>query len=235
MKKLYVAALSLLVLIALSTPVLAVKSAMIDQAELLSQTEQELIESSLEQVSRKHGIDIVVLTVDSLDGKSAMNYADDYYDNSGYGDDGVLLLVCMGSRQWWISTAGKCINALNVSGFEDDLVAHLGSGNYYDAFEEFAQECDRQMAVSPMAVFVCILIGAAVGLVVVLVMKSRMKTVRSQSGADSYASNGQLCLTAQSDIFLYQTVTRRLKPQTSSAGTHIGSSGRSHGGGGGRF
>lgn len=235
MKKLYFAALSLLVLMALSTPVLATKSAVVDRAELLSQMERSLLESQLEQVSQNHDIDIVVLTVDSLDGKSAMNYADDYYDDSGYADDGVLLLVCMGSRQWWISTAGKCINTLKVTGFEEDLVADLSTGNYYDAFVGFAQECDRQMAVSPMAVLVCVLIGAAVGLVVVLVMKGRMKTVRGQPGADSYVSNGQLCLTGQSDIFLYQTVTRRPKPQSSSGGSHIGSSGRSHGGGGGRF
>lgn len=235
MRKMLFAALSMLVLIALPINAVAAKYAVVDQAELLDRSERLQLESQLEQVSQKHEIDIVVLTVDSLNGKSAMAYADDYYDDSGYADDGVLLLVCMESRQWWISTAGKCIDRLVATDFEENLVADLSVGNYYDAFTGFARECDRQMAVSPAAVLVCILIGAAVGLIVVLVMKSKMKTVRSQSGADGYVSNGQLHLTGQSDIFLYQTVTRRPKPQGGSGGSHIGSSGRSHGGGGGRF
>ena len=41
-------------------------------------------------------------------GKTAEAYADDYYDYNGYGygenDDGLLLLVSMGEREWAITT-----------------------------------------------------------------------------------------------------------------------------------
>lgn len=235
MKKWLCVCLAAMVMAALTTTAFAVKSAVVDNADLLSSAEQTMLENQLQQVSEEHDIDVVVLTVDSLDGKSAMAYADDYYDYNGYGDDGVLLLVCMQSRQWWISTSGKCISKLDADAFEDDLVSDLQAEAYYDAFSGFAKECDAQMSVSLGAVLVCVLIGAGIALVVVLVMKSKMKTVRSQSGADNYVANGSLKLTHQSDIFLYQTVTRRAKPQNSGGGSHIGSSGRSHGGGGGRF
>lgn len=236
MKKWLCVCLAAVVMAALTTTAFAVKSAVVDEADLLSSKEESLLEDELCQVSQKHDIDIVVLTVDSLDGKSSMAYADDYYDYNGYGDDGVLLLVCMHSRQWWISTSGKCISKLDADAFEDALITKLQTGAYYDAFSGFAEKCDAQMSVSVGAVLVCVLIGAVIALIVVLVMKSKMKTVRSQSGADNYVADGSLKLTNQSDIFLYQTVTRRAKPQNSgSGGSHIGSSGRSHGGGGGRF
>lgn len=210
--------------------------AVIDRENLLSEAETARLEKKLEQISDKHKIDMVVLTVASLDGKSAMDYADDYYDDNGYGDDGVLLLVCVDEGEWWISTAGKCISKLDAESFEEDLVSHLRAGEYYEAFVGFAQTCDGKLSAGKaIAIIVCIAIGLVVGLVTVLVMMSKMKTVRAQRGADSYVEGGDLQLTHQSDIFLYQTVTRRPKPQNNGGGSHIGSSGRRHGGGGGRF
>lgn len=75
-------------------------------------------------------------------------------------------------------------------------------------------------------------------------MKSQMKSVYRQRNASAYADDGySYCkanLTNVRDIFLYRTVTRRHvpKPQSSSGGgssTFTSSSGRSHGGRGGRF
>lgn len=60
---------------------------------------------------------------------------------------------------------------------------------------------------------ICFGVGALIGLIVVLVMKSRMKTVRFRSGADSYVDADRLELTKSADVFLYQTVTRHAKPQ----------------------
>ena len=52
-------------------------------------------------------MDLVVVTANTLGGKSPMEYADDYYDYNGYTDDGALLLVSMEDRDWWISTKGS--------------------------------------------------------------------------------------------------------------------------------
>jgi len=71
---------------------------------------------------------------------------------------------------------------------------------------------------SGKVILICIGIGVVVGLIVVLIMKSQMKTVRFQSGADSYVDEDRLELTGRSDIFLYQTVTRHAKPQNNRKG-----------------
>lgn len=75
-------------------------------------------------------------------------------------------------------------------------------------------------------------------------VKGRLKTVHSQSAADSYTRKGSMQLTKESDLFLYKHVERseKAKENTSSnsgnsggSSTHTSSSGSTHGGGGGKF
>lgn len=93
-------------------------------------------------------------------------------------------------------------------------------------------------------VFVSLAIGAAVGGIVILIMRGQMNTARQQSGAASYLVNGSYDLKRHQDIFLYSRVsrTRRAENNHSSGGGHRGgssvhrsASGRSHGGRSGRF
>ena len=79
-----------------------------DDADLLTDHEEAVLLSELDEISERQRMDIVVVTTDSLEGKSAMEYADDFYDYNGYGfgnsRDGVLLLISMEDRDWWLST-----------------------------------------------------------------------------------------------------------------------------------
>ena len=82
-----------------------------------------------------------------------------------------------------------------------------------------------------------ILISLAVGFVIAFiataVMRSKLKSVRPKSGAADYVKEGSFRLTRSNDFFLYRTVSRVAKPKDN--GSHRSSSGRSHGGGGGKF
>ena len=85
-----------------------------------------------------------------------------------------------------------------------------------------------------------ILIGLVIAFICVGVMKSKLRTVRSQPAANSYVKAGSMQLREQRDLFLYRTVTKRPKPKSSGSGsggsrTHSSSSGSSHGGRGGKF
>lgn len=88
---------------------------LVDQAELLTAEEQQQIQAKLDEVSELHHCDAVVMTVNSLDGKTATEYADDAFDYDGYGlgEDkaGILFLVDMGDRNWATSTHGYAITA----------------------------------------------------------------------------------------------------------------------------
>ena len=109
----------------------------VDAAGLLSGKETAVLEEKAASLNSIYDIHPVILTVDSLGGSRPQEYADDYYDFAGYGDDGVLFLLAMEERDWYISTSGKMIYALTDYGIQqigEGSVAFFGEGAWFDGF-----------------------------------------------------------------------------------------------------
>lgn len=228
------------------------KQYIIDDADLLSTSERANIQSVLKKISERRNFDIVIVTTNSMGGKSAQAYADDYFDYNGYGygaeRDGVLLAVSMGSRRWAVSTSGfgmQVFSDRELDEVEDDCIPLLSEGKYYKAFKEFAEMTDKfidyEINGRPFAFGINIIISLAVGftiaIIVVFVMKSKLKSVRFQGAANSYIKSNSLNISESRDMYLYSTVSRTPRPKetNNSNGSHRSSSGRSHGGRSGRF
>ena len=256
MKKIVSVIFMVCLLISFSLSAQATAPRLTDDAGLLSQEEAVDLEAMLDEISIRQGMDIVVVTVDSTDGASPMAYADDWFDYNDYSEDGILLLVSMEDRDWWVSTAGYGITAITDAGLEyisDEFLFYLSSDLYYDAFETFARLCDEfitqaktgapydgdNMPKEPFSVgftlLFCIGFGFIVALIATSIMKGQRKSVRQQVKADSYVIPGSLQLTGSRDLYLYSQVTKTERPQSNGSSTHSSSSGRSHGGGGGKF
>ncbi|MGN0696400.1 MAG: TPM domain-containing protein [Oscillospiraceae bacterium] len=138
-----------------STIILSEPTRLTDMADVLSDDEEEYLLAYLNEVSDRQQMDIVVVTIDSSDGKSLMEYADDFYDYNGFGfgdnNDGLLLLVNIGgdgtysSGNSWISTCGFGITAFTDEGIQyigRQITPELLDGDYSAAFEEFVLLCD---------------------------------------------------------------------------------------------
>ena len=89
-------------------------------------------------------MDIVIVTTNTNDGKDVRSYADDFFDENGYGADkngsGILLLVSMDTREWAFSTSGNGIYAFTDYSLEilsDELIPYLSSGEFYDGFSHY--------------------------------------------------------------------------------------------------
>lgn len=248
-----------------STVILDTRARVVDMAELLNDSEKTALLSKLDEISERQKLDIVVLTVNTLDGKTPRDYADDFYDYNGYGfgenKDGILLLVSMEDRDWWISTTGYGITALTDAGIEyisEKFLSDLSDGDYAQAFTTYAELCDQfitqaktgepydtgNMPEEPFNVAWNILVAFVIGLVVAVIvtgiMKKQLKTVQLKSEANNYVKANSMIVTENRDLFLYNQVSRRARPKetdNSSGGssTHTSSSGSSHGGGGGKF
>ena len=257
MKRVHRFLLSILMVVCLILPVSAAEpDRVVDLAGLLTQNEISYLSDTLEGIRDHWGMDVVIVTVDSLQGYSTSAYADDFYDYSGYGDDGILLLVSIRDRQWAVSTAGEGIYIFTDAGIDymaEQFLPDLSAGNYGDAFETFAYLCeeflDQGYTDSPYDVgdfshnsfrlgkrlLICFGVGLLIALVAVGVMYGQLKSVRSHT-ASAYVRGG-LKLTASRDLFLYAHVDRRKRETNNSGGssTHHSSSGRSHGGRSGGF
>lgn len=248
------------------TIILSERSRMVDMADLLSDAKENSLQSQLDEISERQKVDVVVVTVDSLGYKSPRDYAGDFYDYNDYGfgvdKDGVLLLLSMEERDWYITTTGYGIKAFTDAGIEyigDEIVPYLSDGEYDDAFEVYAELCDEfitqaktgrpydvnNMPKDPFKLipkfFIAFGIGFAVAFVVTMIMKGQLKSVQRQAAANSYVKQGSMIITDRRDMYLYRTVSKTARPKSDSSSggggssTHSSSSGSSHGGGGGKF
>ena len=113
MKKAIRLVLVLAILLCAALPVNATSYWIVDDAGLLTEDEITVLDAFAARLVNDYGMDVVILTVESLEGKSSEAFADDYFDDNGYGygenASGVLLLLSMEYRDWAISTSGDCI------------------------------------------------------------------------------------------------------------------------------
>lgn len=150
MKKLTSALLCMVLLLPLFISVGAAEPKIVDNADLLTSQEESLLEHIAQQIAQDYGMDVVIVTVDGLDGKSPEAFADDYFDDNGYGIgssfSGVLLLISMEERDWAISTCGDAIYALTDYGIQQLFSAFapdLSAGRYFEAFSVYLDELPR--------------------------------------------------------------------------------------------
>ena len=253
------AALAALVLAAaLAVPAFAVEGGfadlyyrMFDDAEVLTEDEDNELEDALEELSLRQSFDVTIATIESMEsvGADSMEqFADDLYDycQYGYGPDmdGVLLLVSVGDRKWHISTCGYGITAFTDAGIQylgEQMTPDMADGDYAAAFHTFIQWTDAyvtaareghpydvdNMPKEPFSIVylgVALVIGLITALIVTGVMKSRLKSVAPQRGATSYVRQGSMKLTNQRDLYLYREVHRTERPKESSSSDSGGSS-----------
>ena len=116
----------------------------VDQADLLTDTEEAALESKAQSLRSEYAMDVIILTVDSLNGIRAQDYADAYYDENGYGygdeNNGILFLLAMQEREWYISTCGEAIYAFTDYGIQElaeGAFSYLLDDNYADVFDAY--------------------------------------------------------------------------------------------------
>ena len=237
---------------------------LVDEADLLSDAEEKDLLSKLDEISERQKCDLVIVTVKDLGGKTPEAFADDYFDYNGYGQgedySGLLLLLSMKERDWHITTTGYAIRAFTDAGLEymsDRFVPKLSSGEYEQAFNSFAELSDKfltqaktdkpydkgNLPKEPLSwiwVPLSLGVGLVTAFVVVSSMAGQLKSVEPDVAATNYIVENSLTVTQAEEKFLYKTIDKVARPKeskSSSGGssTHTSSSGRTHGGAGGKF
>lgn len=122
----------------------------VDHAGLLTSEEVHSLENTARQIQSAYGLDVVIVTIWDLEDKTAQEYADDYYDQHGYGygtdASGILLLLAMETREWYMSTCGEAIYIFTDYGLDqmgEAIVPDLAEGNYHKAFMRWMDEIPR--------------------------------------------------------------------------------------------
>ena len=184
-----------------------------------------------------------------------------YHQNTlGLGEDrdGVILLMSMSDRKYATFFYGpKAEYAFDAYGqelMEEEFLDDFRDDDWYDGFEDYLEVCDEYLAraeagdpvrgdyssaggssVSGIGttILVCLGISAVIAMIVCLILRGKMKSVRKGTHADAYVA-GSLNLTASRDQYTHTTETRTKIEHESSDSGGGGSSACSGGGGSGR-
>ena len=225
-----------------------------DEAGLMSETEIMELSEQVTSLREKTGWDIFAVTTANAGGKSAMEYADDFYDAQTSEDsDGVLALIDMDNREIYLSTCGEAIRYLEdarIDAILDDAFYYVAEGAYaeclsamisgveyyYDmGIHEDQYNYDVETgAISEyhkltwMEAVPVILLSVGVGIAIYLIVLRRYSIKGTTNDSYPYTRYGKVDLTDFEDRFMHQSVTHHIIQSSSS------SSGRSSGGGGHR-
>ncbi len=121
-----------------------------DDAALFSEAELQSLEARATELSEGLQMDLVIVTITDNLGKTSRQFADDFYDENGFGygseADGVLLLINMEDREVYITTTGIAIKYLTDARIEailDKVYEYLPDGHYGDAAMAFLTQVDN--------------------------------------------------------------------------------------------
>ncbi|MDL2218238.1 TPM domain-containing protein, partial [Christensenellaceae bacterium OttesenSCG-928-M15] len=221
------------------------KPRLVDEAGLLTAAWKEGLLAKLDEISERQACDVAIVTVNSLDNKTAQAYADDYYDYNGYGmgddDDGILLLISIDERDWAITTYGFAIPAFTDAGqayIANKFKPNLSEGNYAAAFSLFAGLCDDFLLQAKtgapydkghlpnsvsfgrgfLNLFTFFLpLGFIISMIITHFMKKKLKSVVTQKAANSYVRQGSTNITSSRDTFLHKTLSKTARASESSS------------------
>ena len=228
----------------------------IDEARIISTSRESDIATELQRLENENSINIVILTVTEMR-REDLNQGRKYYDIQAFAEDYYYFIYCggvekdgiilcvnmeMGNREFCVVTTGAAINKFqrHMRYIYDRLYEDMSRTEYDDAVETFLKLIDTKYRLGfyPPAlktIAICLGIGLLAGWLVTKGMRSRMNNVALAPSAGFYVVPGSFHLRRQNEMFLYSRVTQTARQQQKKGGgIHVGSSGISHGGGGGR-
>ena len=235
-----------------------------DFAGVISESELKSLNELADTVSEQYACDVAVVFVSSLDGKDVVSFADDFYDYNGYGygygDDGILLLISVGDREYATSTYGTgrtIFPSYRISSeIEPGMLSYLKRSDWAGAAQSFIYSSsevleayasgaydqnqqnewrpgDTERAtpkITPIGAAISAIIGFFTGGIPAGSMKRQLKSVQKKYGAANYSREG-LRLNRSDDYFLYMNVSKTPIPRDTDR-DHSSSGHSSHSSGG---
>jgi len=217
-----------------------------DEAELFTQNDEEVLDKKIQEIQNKYDIVILIVTINDNLGYSTEKYANLFYDEDIYGNEGILILYDMDERDVYILSVGEKMsiifnNTLTekiLDVFWDDVI----NGNYAQSASKFLKEVEHYVRIdnlegmarltyafsSSIIYFPIVLLMSAIITLLVYFFSGRFG---SFAKAKQYLKNGEVNLNRKEDFFLHSRTTSRHIPKSSSSG---GGNVRSSSGGNGR-
>ena len=239
-RKLTALLLVLLLAVTLAVPALAAGDWVTDEAGLLTDQQISQLSQRAAALAQSSGVGVYIRTVD--------DYADYGFTDvetasyTLYGDKAELLFPDSALQQLEDGFLDDFRNDDWYGGFCDyiDGCAGLLSGKSYTGSDsDYAYSPGHDADVDPgfsapsllRNLGIALMISCVIALIVCLILKAKMRSVRRQTEARAYVTPAGLHLTRRDDVYTHTTTTRRKIERDNDH--HSGSGGSSFSGGGG--
>lgn len=212
-----------------------------DECDVIDDSREAELNDILGKTAKENNLNIAVVFVNDVGGKSEEAFADDYYDDLyGINTDGVLMLVSYNPRYFHISTSGIGIDYYDkrIDEIIGNIKPYLSGGDEYNAVVEFNSNIAKFAYMPSFNWGKTAAIAFAISLVVALIWAGIIVhgyKVPASENATEYAKNGNINFRVKTDRYITKHVTRTKISTDSGSGTHTSSSGGTHGGGGSSF
>ena len=232
----------------------------IDEADLLTDAEEQELDASIAAFEKAHGVRILVGNVKDTHGQALGAVANAVVDRimNGGTNGTIVFLLAPKDRDFYISTDNKMRQRITdeygIEHLADNFVPDLKDNQYGKAYTAFAVTVDEMLTyyekegkpyipLDPWAIVgilgTALLLAAVVHHTISSHLEEGMETTGEAARADDYLSYSSVRITYSKDIYIRTSESRRAKyePKTSSSGSHITSfsSDSDHGGGGGKY
>ena len=232
----------------------------IDEADLLTDAEEQALDASIAAFEKAHGVRILVGNVKDTHGQVLGEVANAVVDRiaDGGANGTIVFLLAPKDRDFYVSTDNKMRQRITdeygIEYLADSFVPDLKDNEYGKAYTAFAATVDEMLTyyekegkpyipLDPWAIVgilgTALLLAAVVHHAISSHLEEGMETTAHAAEADDYLSYSSVRITHSKDIYIRTSESRRAKYEktTSSSGSHIttSSSDSSHGGGGGKY
>ncbi len=226
-----------------------------DDADLLTDAEEETLRQLAIQFVENHDMDLVIVTTLYNDGKGTEAYAQDFYDYNGFGigetHDGILFLIdrTYGYNDTYMVTTGHAIlvyDDTRINSILDDIY-YVKDNGYYDMFETFITSSDKwaEKGVAPsnedyeidkngnfvrkrkfpLGMTIAISLLVPTGVVIFFILRNKM--VRKATRAAEYLDSNSISFSRKEDRFITTHTTRTYSPRNTGSSGSVGGGGSS--------
>ncbi len=221
-----------------------------DTADILTDSEEQILTQQAQLLEEEHGIAVYILTVDNYAALTTQSdiyyFSTDFYTehNLGHGTerDGVMLTLSMSDRDYSYISYGPTAedtfpNSVKID-VEDDFLYHFSSNDWFAGFQAFIDSTEHKIEYGWLDVLISVSVEIAASAVIALIIafvivnyyKNQLKSVKMGGSTNSYIPQGGINITHSSDDFTHTTTTRTKIVKSSGGGG--GGGGRSFSGGG---
>ena len=134
----------------LNTPSVDESVKVYDFANLLSDSQEQILFNSIIRYTNKTGLEAVIVTIEDNPGKTVKDEAADFYDYNYFKKDGVIFLIDMEVREYAVVTTGNAQNTYTNTEIDiilDNIYPYMAGRNYFSACTTFLNEIDKYFSI----------------------------------------------------------------------------------------